>query len=173
MASEAVSGRKEDEPRGGGGRVSLTLAAERAAGGGSGGSAAVRRRFTTHQLQTSGAAGHGHTLCWGWMLKQGAGGLLHSKKWKRRFFVLFRVPQGHVLVYYSRASVSVDELMGFVDLRTATEVDSDVCMINKQPRRVIEVVTPERTFVLAPETLNKVRGAVACHMALPDLTHAR
>ena len=89
-------------------------------------------------------------------MKQGAGGLLHSKKWKRRFFVLFRVPQGHVLVYYARGTVSVDELMGFIDLRQATEVESDVCMIDKQPRKVIEIVTPQRTFVLAPETLNKV-----------------
>ena len=156
MASESRSGRKERETNDSG-RTSLTLAAERAAGGGSGGSAEVRRRFTTHRLRTDAAGGHGHTLCWGWMLKQGAGGLLHSKKWKRRFFVLFRVPQGHVLVYYARGTVSVDELMGFIDLRQATEVESDVRMIDKQPRKVIEIVTAQRTFVLAPETLNKVR----------------
>ena len=53
---------------------------------------------------------------------QGQGGLLHRKNWKRRFFVLYTVPQGNVLVYYDKQSVNGDDIRGFIDLRKVTGI---------------------------------------------------
>ena len=53
---------------------------------------------------------------------QGQGGLLHRKNWKRRFFVLYSVPQGSVLVYYDKKSVNGDDILGYIDIRNVTEV---------------------------------------------------
>lgn len=69
-------------------------------------SPAQRRRFTTHNMRRSQQMGSGEArgdaVAWGWMWKQGKGGLMHRSNWKRRFYVLFAVPQGHALacVYF-------------------------------------------------------------------------
>ena len=89
---------------------------------------------------------------------QGKGGLLHSRSWRRRFFVLYRVPLGHVLVYYDAVDVSVDHVLGFIDLRTAISIVQDTDTVDgEEHRMVLRVVTPKRTFVLAPATVNQVR----------------
>ena len=54
--------------------------------------------------------------------------MLHRKNWKRRFFVLYCVPQGDVLVYYDKQSVSGDDILGFVDLRKASSVTQAVAV---------------------------------------------
>jgi hypothetical protein len=74
---------------------------------------------------------------------------------QRRFFVLYKVPQGSVLVYYEKQSVSGDDILGYVDLRRAVDVRSVRRTVLKEEAAVIEVVTPDRVFVLAPQTVNE------------------
>lgn len=73
-------------------------------------SPAQRRRFTTHNMRRSQQMGSGEArgdaVAWGWMWKQGKGGLMHRSNWKRRFYVLFAVPQGHALACVYFISVS-------------------------------------------------------------------
>jgi hypothetical protein len=137
-----------------------TLAPLPSAGGAADGSRKERlRRFTTHVFRKTPTAGHGHVLNWGWMMKQGEGGLLHRKTWKRRFFVLYKVPQGSVLVYYDKQSVSGDDILGFVDLRKAVEVKEVTKTVNKVEESCIEIVTASRNYYLCPESVNKTLNA--------------
>mgnify|MGYP001953079048 CR=1 FL=1 len=93
--------------------------------------------------------------------------MLHRKNWKRRFFALYSVPQGSVFVYYDKQSVSGDDILGFIDLRKATEVRNTTKTINKAESKVMEIITPSRTYSLAPLTVHKVRtGCVVAHHVL-------
>lgn len=90
---------------------------------------------------------------------------MHSRKWKRRFCVLYRVPLAHVLVYYDTNDVSVEHVMGFVDMRRASAVEVSV----DGDQHILRVATPKRTFVFLPETVNQVREA-AVHRCAKGLT---
>jgi len=56
-------------------------------------------------------------LAWGWLLKQGEGGLLHADTFKSRWFVLARVPHATVLIYYDRKCMDEDHILGYIDMR--------------------------------------------------------
>lgn len=101
----------------------------------------------------------GHVVLFGWCWKQGEAGIFTRASWKRRFMVLYRVPQGAFLLYYSKQGTNPEDLKGHIDLR---RVDAGGIRTAKQPqdingasRQVIEVVTPERTFLLYPESVNR------------------
>jgi hypothetical protein len=51
-------------------------------------------------------------LAWGWMMKQGEGGLFHSDAFKQRFFVLARVPHATVLIYYGERTMDEENILG-------------------------------------------------------------
>lgn len=51
-------------------------------------------------------------LAWGWMMKQGEGGLFHSDAFKQRFFVLARVPHATVLIYYGEKTMDEENILG-------------------------------------------------------------
>lgn len=102
---------------------------------------------------------------------------------------MYTVPQGNVLVYYDKQSVNGDDIRGFIDLRKVISVkDAGVkvrafprcCFsdpnllpgtlmqtnvvsqnINRVDRSVIEIVTGPRTFVIAPDTINKTLSTPA------------
>lgn len=100
----------------------------------------------------------GHVVMFGWCWKQGEAGLFTRASWKRRFMVLYRVPQGAFLLYYAKQGTNPEDLKGHIDLR---RVDKDGIRIGKErqdvngvQRKVVEVVTPERTFLLYPESVN-------------------
>lgn len=78
-----------------------------------------------------------------------------------------------MLVYYDKRSVNGDDILGFVDLRKATQVnearkvdyfamgDAHLTLpqsVNKKEERVVEIKTSTRTYLLCPESVNKVRG---------------
>jgi hypothetical protein len=95
----------------------------------------------------------GYVSAYGWMTKQGEGGLFRLKNWKRRFFALYHVPQGAVLVYYDDMGTETERILGYVDLRDATDVRVAKAQIDGADAEVVEVVTPSRTFLLRPESL--------------------
>ena len=80
---------------------------------------------------------------------------MHRANWKRRFFVLYKVPQGCVLVYYETNTVDADQCLGFIDLRRCEGVKRTTKKVEGKTRCVLEVATTGRTFYLAPETVNE------------------
>lgn len=114
-------------------------------------------------------------LAWGWLLKQGEGGLLHNDSFKQRFFVLARVPHATVLIYYGEKTMDEENILGYIDLRRVTAVREGQKTVNLDGSKsaasalvgrmkgmfgsttvsgsmhpVVELVTAGRTFVLAP-----------------------
>lgn len=80
---------------------------------------------------------------------------MHRANWKKRFFALYRVPQGHVLVYYDKKDVDMSSLLGFIDLRKADKIEEDLAKVNKKEQRVLTIATKDRTFHICPQSLNK------------------
>lgn len=96
---------------------------------------------------------------------QGEGGLFHGDAFKLRYFMLARVPHATLLIYYAQAHIDDAGILGYIDLRTVSivrEVERTVSVdpgkvkttVKKgssgSPRRVIELVTPSRTYSLIP-----------------------
>jgi hypothetical protein len=80
---------------------------------------------------------------------------MKRKNWKRRFFVLYKVPHGSILVYYNTDKPEAENIMGFVDLRTVNEVRKSKQNVSGTDQDVIEVVTSSRTYFVAPMTINR------------------
>lgn len=93
----------------------------------------------------------------GWLLKQGGVGIGASKKWQKRYFVLYSTSQGHFLIYYSdllecpmytteHAERNVIDMAKAVFIRPGSTKHGDT------PPHSFDLVTIEREFTLCAET---------------------
>lgn len=113
-------------------------------------------RFVPNQVAVVAKHWSKVVLHQGWLLKQGGAGVGSLKSWIKRYFVLYKTSQGHVLVYYADFTecplYSADRnARNIVDLAKATYIrpgseGSDV------PNHSFDIVTIEREWTLCAET---------------------
>lgn len=108
---------------------------------------------------------------------QGEGGLLHADTFKTRWFVLARVPQATVLIYYDRKCMDEEHILGYIDMRRVVAIREGTrsvafdasrstisslvqklrgfmgtSSIQRTTKPVVELVTSNRVFALCPCT---------------------
>ena len=135
-----------------------------------------------------------NVLCWGWLLKQGEGGIMHGEAFKNRWFVLARVPHATVLIYYDRKCMDEDHILGYIDMRRVSavkeggktvSVDSSrnpmASLLHKMrgmmggsaqdsaSRPVIELVTQTRTYTLCPAYVELPQPVTAAAASAPSI----
>ena len=135
-----------------------------------------------------------NVLCWGWLLKQGEGGIMHGESFKNRWFVLARVPHATVLIYYDRKCMDEDHILGYIDMRRVSavkegnktvSVDSSrnpmasllhkmrglmgASTLDSASRPVIELVTQTRTYTLCPAYVELPQPVTAAAASAPSI----